>query len=141
MKLIKDINSTLFLDNVPVYWKTYFEIDSKKYSVLHNLKWFYIWNDLVWWIRKWENSNSFDEEWMRIICKLLDQWYTKLSYFFIVEKSRWNWYWADFLKSLIWIEWKYYLSCKSEKLVQYYEEIWFEKIHNYGESYLMTIWN
>ena len=136
---IYNIRANLFLREIPSARQSSFIKDKRAYDIANALKGFYIEKKLVWWIRIWSNSDSFDTDWMKIINSFIDEWFIKLSYFFISDLYKWNWYWIWFLKEITLTHKKCYLTCRWDRLLQYYKDLWFRKVYALGERYILVI--
>ena len=137
-------NNIVFEKFLPDEWKNIFNEEYSKFSQWLNLYWFYNdkWN-FVWWVCLWFNPDFFDnKDDIEIITELNVNWYIKISYFFILDKYKWEWYWKKYLTKLLDKDLKYYLTCNWDNLKKYYESIWFRTINTNNEKHILIYgWN
>lgn len=141
--ILKNVDVKIFEDNLPNIWKETFTYEFQIYwsKVNSLLKGFYMDGKFIWWLRLWYNPDSLDKDGTRIIKELYKKWYTKISYFFILDEYRWNLYWKHFILSVIGKNGNFFLTCQWNKLEQYYIYIWFKLIYKSSNKSLLVYEN
>lgn len=121
-----------FLLNIPSNWRDIFIDEFDIYGDDNSLKWFYVDNIFVWWVWIWYNPDQFEDiQGQDIIKWLLENWFVKISYFYIVDSYKWNLIGKEKLLEIISKSGvNYFLTCNWDKLKQYYIDLWFEFVDN-----------
>jgi len=140
---IKKIEDKNFRENLPMEWKEFFDEEFKEFWKIFKIYWFLDNNKLIWWFCLGYNPDYFKEKINQVLIEELNvKNYQKISYYFIVDKYKWQKKWAELLFEFInknW--WKYFLTCNWKKLKEYYISLWFKVVWEENDKFILVYEN
>jgi len=138
-----NIDKNTFKKQMPEIWKQILENEFQEFGSLFKLYWFSNTNEIIGGFCLWYNPDYFKEKIDKLIINCLnDKKYKKISYFYIIDKYRWERKgWELLLEFMKNNWWKYYLTCDNISLKDYYISLWFKLYNTNLEKFILVFEN